>query len=150
MYSFQGRHRLAIHRSMNSQEDFGSLGIPDEEDHGVLLHIVEHPSLSRKNSEKSLEDLEFRSSETRESTDDALDELFDLFSKCGVVSTTPVMLFNGQSMDAATWMEDEDNRLPLQPPRRFPRRIWIALVKRMLRVHGLSTATSSGMELCEY
>jgi hypothetical protein len=77
--------RLQVDRPLHPSVEAN--GIQEETEPGFLLDVVEHIALSRKNSEKSLDDLELRS-ECQESsctecvmTDDALEELLMLFSK---------------------------------------------------------------------
>ncbi len=128
---------------MNAQDDFCSLGIPEEARNEALLHFVDLLALPRKSSDKSMMmDLEFGGLSQESSPiewDDALEELLTIASKKaehGVLSDKherhadpPVLSFeNGHEPIRKTTAA-----APLRPPRRFPRRIWIGLVKRMLR-----------------
>jgi hypothetical protein len=134
---------------MIDQEDFGCLGIRDETEPGFLLDVVEHIALSRKNSEKSLEDLEFRSERQESSctecvmTDNALEELLMLFSKQTTRTHNQIVLRRDASMPLESGNEQIRKTLSpelLRPPRRYPRRFWVGLVRRMLR-HQSPTAT---------
>ena len=131
---------------MNAQDDFGSLGIPDDQEHGVfLLHVVSHSVFSRENSVKAPNDPEFRITECKEKpntelADDALVEMFRLFSK-PTRAALPFTRSTVQVESAAKALENEtepirtmrDSSL-LRPPRRFPRRVWIGFVKRILNL----------------
>jgi hypothetical protein len=130
---------------MIAQDDFGCLGIPDEAEYGVLLHVVDHPALSPKQTEKSLEDQEFRHLNSQESsyTKRKVDEAFNLSnlsqaSKCGETAALPLIRSIIQEVEPSVPFENDHEpirrvREHFRPARRFPRRVWIGLVKRMLQ-----------------
>ncbi len=134
---------------MNAQDDFGSLEIPDDAEHGVfLLHVMNHPVLSRENSVKAQKDSEFlitgcRGRRKTDLVDDALVEMFDsdlLFEAArAVLSITRSSTVQVEGAAKALENETEPIRkttdpVLLRPPRRFPRRIWIGFVKRILHL----------------
>jgi hypothetical protein len=123
---------------MIAQDDFGSLGIPIEEVREGMLDIMDHPALSRQNSEKSLGDLELRSDSRVSSNSncvcDISDEISILLSRRTLPTkpsavqghVTQVSLVNGK--EPIRRITSFEGSLP--PPRRFPRRKWVGLVKR--------------------
>ncbi len=144
---------ISPNTNMTSQHDFGSLGIPDETEHEVLLHVADHPVLSRRNSEKSMEDLELRSHSRESSCTESMDDLNELFiilsentptSKKCVVQSSKAGDSKSEPVRRATAAE------PCPPPRRFPRRFWIGLVKRMLLRQRVSTTGSSDFVCCDH
>ena len=118
-----------------AQGDFGSLGIR----HETEFHVLDHPALSRKFSEKAEKYLDFRS-EPREKMnsecgDEALDDFVIICSK-NTISTLNTGEPTIQATDSALAFGEPIRRANpanlLRPPRRFPRRTWIRLIKRML------------------
>ncbi len=139
---YRSSHKPDTAHMLVAQGDFGNLGIRHETERGSLLHVVDHPALSRKcSSDKNaqcLEGLELRC-ESRENLstqymDHALDELLTLFTK-NTISTR-------DNVESALYVGEPVRRSKsvelFRPPRRFPRRTWIRLVKRMY-FHGFAT-----------
>ncbi len=124
-------HRMAAANAHSYlvQGDFGSLELPAEPADMSLEHVVDHPALSRKGSENSLMDLccecEGACDPDRDIADQ-LEELLKMSSRSRRARATP-------SPDATMRLPLEQTTVEtvLPPPRRYPRRFWSGLVRRL-------------------
>ncbi len=132
---------------MNRQQfDFASLGIPSLESDALAISdatATEHPALSRRSSsEKSIESMEL-SSEDEDSrmTQDAMDRLFEIFAKsephgekCPPNSESLCVQHQTQPTTASgSYQQPVGNGNNLPPPRRFYRRFWLGISRRLMK-----------------
>ena len=144
---------------MTAQDDFGSLGVLDEMESGIVLDVENHPAMPRQKSEKSLEDLELRSecleSSPMEYKEDALVELMILLSMHAMPTVRSAVRQDNVAMSLEPGNEAlhitpaPESLGSLRPPRRYPRRFWIGLVNRMLRHQRLTNTSPFAMDCCK-
>ncbi len=128
------------------QDDFASLGIPSlESDAGAFTEVTNHPALSRRSSSaKSIDSMELSNEggvNPFTTEDVMMEEVCKVCDACELQAGASQANEKGLHMivDGGCAQPVEIGSCLLPPPRRFYRRFWLGISRRLMR------ATNGGL-----